>query len=507
MNRSFQRKVLYLALIAALLVPVSYISRPATASTEGGKGSAGGKLAQLRETYKLGQAEHGAIDPTSSALRYMSLGMHGLASCVLWNKADEYQKQEDWISLSAVLSQLTVLQPYYVRVWTYQSWNVSYNISSQWDDYRDKYFWIIRGFKLLNQGMTFNELEPQFPYEMGWAVGHKIGQADEKKDFRRLFRDDDDFHRQPWARWVSVNDSSNRDNWLFGKRFLELGQEMVDRRGAILRSVGAEMYNIQPAIQQSMYAKALEDEGVFGEKARAAWKTAHQDWLKFGDRAFPTDYGFSIVYNELDSLRERRDAALARLDELTPGARDQIRAERRARMTAESLAAYDAPEDSRTAKEARLALEVEAALRVTDAEAAERAAPADRDEARKLAVETTLLRQRFDATERARQTFNYDYWVERSEMETTDDALAGRELFYQAVAEADEKPWAARETFEKGFARWRKVLDKYPSLVEDRTAADIYDLVQAYRRVLNQLDAPFDSAKFILRDLVEAHEQ
>lgn len=502
MNRSFQRKVIYLALIAALLVPLSYISRPATASVDGGQGSAGGKLAQLREQYKLGQAQLGQIDPTSSALRYMSLGMHGLAACVLWNKADEYQKQEDWISLSAVLSQLTVLQPYYVRVWTYQSWNVSYNISSQWDDYRDKYFWIIRGFKLLHQGMTFNELEPQFPYELGWMIGHKIGQADEKQDFRRLFANDDEFHRLPWARAVQ-----ERDNWLFGKRYLEFGQEMVDGRGAILRSIGTEMFNIQTPIHQSFYAKAMEEEGKFGDEARAAWKAASEDWRKFGDRDFPTDYGFSIVYNELDSLHKRRDDAAERLEALIPGVREQIRAERRAKMDRESLAALDASPDSRTAKEERLALHADIALRVTDVDAAERAEPAVREEARKLAKEVTSLRDRFDVTERARQTFNYDYWVQRSEMEATDDALAARALFHQAQAEADEKPWAARKTFEEAFARWRKVLDKYPKMIEDQTAAEIYDLVQSYRRVLNQLDAPFDSAKFVLRDLVEAHEK
>ena len=125
MTPSFQRKVIYLALIAALLVPLSLISRPETTSVAGDAGNAGGVLAQLRKDYKLGQAQVGQIDPTSSAVRYVSLGLHGLAGCILWNKVDEYQQQEDWISMSTVLKQLTVLQPYYVKVWTYQAWNAS----------------------------------------------------------------------------------------------------------------------------------------------------------------------------------------------------------------------------------------------------------------------------------------------------------------------------------------------------------------------------------------------
>jgi len=77
---SFQRKVIYLALIAALLVPLSLISRPATTAVAGNSGSAGGKLAQLREDYKLGQAQVGQIDPTAvrgfPTAGFMHMRMH-----------------------------------------------------------------------------------------------------------------------------------------------------------------------------------------------------------------------------------------------------------------------------------------------------------------------------------------------------------------------------------------------------------------------------------------------
>ncbi len=112
-----------------------------------------------------------------------------------------------------------------------------------------------------------------------------------------------------------------------------------------------------------------------------------------------------------------------------------------------------------------------------------------------------------NATIRSRQTFNYDYWLARSEMEATDDALAARELFYRGINEADDKPWAARKTFDEGFALWRKILDRYPVMIDDQTSYDVYDMIKAYRRVLNQLDEPFDKAKFILRDLLEKYEQ
>ena len=46
---AFVRKIIYLVVIAVLLVPLFWLSHPATADSKGGKGRPGGKLAQLRE--------------------------------------------------------------------------------------------------------------------------------------------------------------------------------------------------------------------------------------------------------------------------------------------------------------------------------------------------------------------------------------------------------------------------------------------------------------------------
>ena len=51
MTRSFQRKIVLLVLIAALLVPLSLVGRPATTSA-GDDADVGGRLARLREELK-----------------------------------------------------------------------------------------------------------------------------------------------------------------------------------------------------------------------------------------------------------------------------------------------------------------------------------------------------------------------------------------------------------------------------------------------------------------------
>ena len=497
MNAAFQRKVAYLALIAALLVPLAMVSRPATIAVGDDPGSSGGKLAQLRESLKLGQAQMGEIDPTSSAARYLSFGMHGVAICILNEQAVELQRQEDWISLSAVLNQQTYLQPYYVKVWTHQAWNVSYNISSQWDDFRDKYYWVVRGFKLLSQGMGFNEQEPRFPYELGWAVGHKIGQADEWREYRTLFARDDELHREPWAAWVD-----RRDSWLFGKRYLETAAGMVDQ-GAPLRSMGLEMFHLQVPIAQVKFAETIEREGTFGDKARNAWSTGLDDFRAFGRREFPSEEGFFFRIDDLPADRKRLDEMVARLEtQLAPGARTAIVAEKRARLPADWLKALDVPPDRRSEQERRMAQDAEYNTFVSDAETAERAPDDRRDEARRTARDLKHLRARVRAEKSARETFNFDYWIDRSQMEASDEALAARQLYFEAVRTADDDPWTARKAFDDAFAKWRIILDRFPAMKSDQTSYDVNDYILTYRRVLKQLDAPFDPQKFILRDLL-----
>jgi hypothetical protein len=263
---------------------------------------------------------------------------------------------------------------------------------------------------------------------------------------------------------------------------------------------------MQVPLSQSLYAVALEQEGTFGDKARRAWEQARVEWQKFGEREFPTSRGFSVRFNDLPLYEARLAEVDLKLKELTPGIRERLAAERRAALPDDERRALDTPPDARTVTESRLAFEAERRVKVTDPEVAAAADSKVRPEAERLAAEVVVLREKVIATKAERHTFNYDYWTARAEMEATDEALQARELFYRAMKESDEKPWAARTTFEEGFQRWRKILDQYPDMLDDTTAFEVYDLTKAYRRVLGQLDVPFDKSKFILRDLLEKNE-
>ncbi len=91
-------------------------------------------------------------------------------------------------------------------------------------------------------------------------------------------------------------------------------------------------------------------------------------------------------------------------------------------------------------------------------------------------------------------------------MEQTDEAINARKFIYQGDQAFHEGDLiAARDAYEQGLLLWRKVLDKFPALVEDDiTGTDLMDLVKQYRKIYNQLDEPFPE-KFILQDIVDKY--
>jgi hypothetical protein len=108
------RKVIYGVIIIALLIPLSFLSQPATTATATSQASAGGLLAQLRVEHKLSQANLGEIDPTSEAMKLDSLGMRGPASYMICLMSWDYKKKENWRGLTAVLDDIYHLLPIYV---------------------------------------------------------------------------------------------------------------------------------------------------------------------------------------------------------------------------------------------------------------------------------------------------------------------------------------------------------------------------------------------------------
>ena len=230
-NPSFQRKILYGVLIAGLLVPLYLISRPTMREADG-RMVEGGILSRMRVENGLSQADLGEIDPTSETMKLATLGMKGIAANLLWGRANRYKRDHDYDNLTATLNQISKLQPNFISVWQFQGWNLAYNVSVEFDDYRSRYYWVKRGVDFLREGTRYNPEEPVLFWEVGWTFGHKLGKADEYVQYRRLFREDEDYHNDLQADIPIDNTrgpSGQPDNWLAGREWFRRAEQIVDK--------------------------------------------------------------------------------------------------------------------------------------------------------------------------------------------------------------------------------------------------------------------------------------
>ena len=324
-NASFIRKIVYGCAIVLLLFPLFLLGQPATSSsgstTDEGGGSAGGVLARLRSSFGLSQAELGKIDPASETMKMATLGLRGVATNLLWTKANAYKMTESWDKLSATLNQIARLQPNYISVWEFQAHNLSYNISAEFDDYRSRYHWVIKGLEFLLEGTKYNQRNPRLFWNLGWFTGHKIGLADERVQFRRLFREIPDFHehvgglhqheQRPRPGW------ERPDNWLVGYLWYLQSEAVVDKgvpvtwmrldmnqEGYTDKRRSPLIFYSDPSMALISHAVAVNGEVTPGEKTRNAWKRAGREWDKFGSMDLPTSFGHTVRLNSLPQLRE-----------------------------------------------------------------------------------------------------------------------------------------------------------------------------------------------------------
>lgn len=485
---SFHRKIVYLVAMAVLAVVVFWLSTPASADKEGGQ------LAKLRERYGLGQANLGQVDPASETMRFLTLGLRGVAVTLLWEKANHYKMVEDWTNLTATLEQLAKLQPNFITFWKYQAWNLTYNVSVEFDDYRDRYYYVRRGIEFLKEGERYNRDNPQLLSELGWFHGHKIGRADEKTEYRRLFKNDDDYHppdRTP----------DQRDNWLVSKEWYLKAIEAVDVKGKSIGKKSPREFYSDPAKSQINYAEAIEDEdeGSF-EKFRRAWDLAGQEWRDFGERPILHSFGDWLQLGEEPRMKQKVDDLRAQLEAFAPGLRERLISEKSGALTEAERKLAALTEKEVPADKYNQWYALAAKVGVTDVDVYQRIA---RDFPDKAKAALTVLRELETAdrvlrfTQSYKETANFDYWQLRCDVEQTADAVAARQFLsraHQAAQSADLVQ--AKEFYLAGFQKWADVVKAFPALLDDDVVFGdlVVESTKKYRDVLDQLGETLDES-------------
>ena len=532
-NKSFRRKVVYIALMAVLLVPLSLLSRPATPGSKNKVADPGGLLAQKRSQYNLSQAELGEIDPASETMKLALLGMRGVAANILWTKANHYKKTEQWPKLMATVEQITNLQPNFISVWQFQAWNVSYNVSVEFDNYLHRYFWVKRGIRFLIDGTRYNRDEPRLLWDTGWFFGQKLGRADEYKQFRHEFRQDDEFHKflRPyigdldWDNECVIPSPYNRpDNWLVSRQWFLKAQDSVDSgratlRGRALQSIFDEkpsdrkkgkspvLFHSNPSMALISFASAINEEGHFDEVSENAWTKANRKWTDYGNREIRTSRDFYIRLNEAEQLEAEVAKLRNEFNRLLSGVEQKLVEEKRGNLSADELLALQTPPSEQSSDQMRLTHEAGYKLAVSPMEMVEAADDAIKDEAIWQATVMMDKQQRADFVRRYRQIVNFDYWRTRCEVEQLEEANTARKHLYQADADlAAALLLDAKANYELAWDAWAQIYEQYRSLRAAVGAEDVVDAVKRYAFLLGQLDESFP-ADFKLKELVQNHDR
>lgn len=491
-NASFRRKTIYACILALLLIPLFLLSQPASPGIDGQGGTSGGALAQLRTRYHLDESELGDVDLVATTFRLF--GLTPIADTILWNAANEYKMKKDWISLSATLKQMARLMPHYESVWRFQGWNLAYNVSAEFDDYRQRYHWVIEGLKFLEKGVSMNQKSIRLTWDVAWHTSQKIGKSDERVQFRRLYRADDDLHG---SRPIEL-----RDCWLVGKEWYHQAESIVTDENPLGKISPVLFYSNAPMNQMS-YADNLEKDGRFDEKVEREWKKAEDEWHDFGQRNIETSQGQIIKLNDPDKYAEKEKTLAEELEKIEPELRKNMISERRKQLTPEQAAAYDKDWSERNAEEINLANEAEEILRITNMQLAEKMSANNIEHGKKVAQELDNAKEQTVWIERYRDIVNFNYWKFRAEFEQLPDIIQARKLIYEgkkAFRQGDPK--VPKENYDKAFALIKKQLDTnfkgFDS--EDAFQIDFKSDMETYLKILEQNNETLNE-DFILYDL------
>ncbi len=494
---ALRRRLFYIVAMVALLVPLYVLGTPSIRKRDGEVTNQGGTLAQLRTKYNLGQGDLGEIDPASESMRLATLGLRGVAASILWNQAEEYKKKQYWDRLSATLNQIAILQPHFVKVWEFQSHNLSYNISVEFDDYRQRYEWVKRGIEYLVKGSKYNKRKTEMPYELGWFFGNKMGVADEKRQFRELYRNDINFHNQITETSLDVLDQDGLgpdkkpDNWLTGRLYYERAYAMVLDRCMPARS--PLMFYRMSSSWLTKYSEALQAEGKLGDAALVAWRRAAADLKKFGDMPIQTTFGDEISLNIIGRANEDLHKAEQEFKDFCGETYEKMLAKQRDQLTQEQLDALAVDEIDRNFDQLVAAEQAREILNLQPKVVAA-GLPADQQvEGFQLAERVERARTYIQHVDIYRNQINYGYWKIRCEAEQEPSAIVARTNMYDANQLLDKGELdQALAKYNVAWKAWDELYNKFPSMMLDDSADDVVAAIDSYRKLLDEPEVPKD---------------
>jgi hypothetical protein len=297
---SRQRKTACVVGILVLLVPIVILGMPAGDQAE----ASGGVLARLRTEHDLGESDLGQIDPTSATMNLVLLGLRGVAVNMLRMDLDHYKNTKNWAELRATTDAVITLQPHYIEVWRFLSWNMAYNVSAEWDAVPDRYYWVKEGGKFSQQGTRRNAEVPELYWETGRIWGQKVGRSDEWKYFRKYFNPDK-YEDYEGSVDTAIN-AEQKDNYLVAKDWFADANVAEDAK--VQHIMMRALFRSYPTRAQLDYADARQREGKFDGETVTAWQQSFNEWTQdYGKMPFKAPECILYMEANEDDVQQMAD--------------------------------------------------------------------------------------------------------------------------------------------------------------------------------------------------------
>ncbi len=516
-NDSFRRKVIYIVAIAVLLIPLSYISQPAAGT---GEDTSGGVLAQLRAKHDLAQAELGEIDPAGESMKLASLGMKGVAVLVLWEKAIEAKKKQDWDTLSATLNQITKLQPHYVKVWEFQAHNLAYNVSVEFDDFKHRYHWVKKGIDFLMGGTAYNQNEPKLLWGVGWFLGHKIGRSDERRLFRELFRDDEEFHMTIGSydgidMEEAIDLRREYDNWHTARLWFNKAYSWLDTQRGSRIIIDRDIYKQRtkvfekdekmgngPAIYFAdgpmTYINWALDDSEENEpdpvKTQLAWSRAKDSYTYYGKRQIMTSFGTLIRLDSEQVIKEQGEGKTQQVKDLLADAAEERRQEIIETFPDEIKAVFNKDKEDRSEEEQGIFEEWDQRTVMEDEQFLIRRVSEDKlPELERRLRERAEIYERLNLVQSYRRMTNYEFWENRCAAEASEECIEARTSLYHAnKLYADARLYRSERLDENNKRVYKVIYEEdengkiVPVPIRDEKGNKVVEMVDGAREVYEQ---------------------
>lgn len=111
----------------------------------------------------------------------------GPAILFLWMRHEKLKEEGKYFESHQLAKWICTLQPRFPAVWSFQSWNMSYNISVATHTAQERWQWVYNGIRLLrDEGIPNNPRIVPLYHQLAWTWFHKVG--DRSDDFQWYYK-------------------------------------------------------------------------------------------------------------------------------------------------------------------------------------------------------------------------------------------------------------------------------------------------------------------------------